>query len=150
MTNTKCLRVSLLCSAMALALEARGQSLPEGLTCGLSYLADDRLAEDNACNGISTIRRSQGYAECDSTDAICSNCLCVSACTQVGCFPGYASCCQVLVALYNPKAAPGYTAVGDGDWGALSGRGFYHQRLSSGVTDPSLASSFVLPSGEIC
>jgi hypothetical protein len=45
----------------------------------------------------------------------------------------------------------GFAIVNDGDRGAPSGVGFYHQELvSGGVTDPSVSASFKLLPGTIC
>ena len=135
------LHVSLLCAA-TLPLIARAQSLPEGLTCGLSYLGDAVLWENNSCNGVSTFGYQYGYFPCNGRDSDCFPCNCATTCIAGSCLElGYA---------FSLQAADGYTAVSDGDFGASSGDGFYHQRLTSGVTDPALASSFVLPEGAAC
>jgi hypothetical protein len=136
------IRASLVCAAMVLPFVAYAQSLPEGLTCGLSYLGDGTIWENNSCNGVSTFNFDYAYFPCTGIDQYCTGCFCADACIF--------GTCDELGYYYYPRAAAGYTAVSDGDYGAASGDGFYHQRLTSGVTDPSLASSFVLPRGAAC
>ena len=127
------------------ATTAQAQSLPQGLTCGLSYYGDGHAIEDNACNGVATLglRSGPGIYVCyDSADTTCNLCSCEAPCQTV---PGFSYC------MSTDQGSLIYRVVCDGDWGTTTvGDGYWHQELVSGVTDPSLASSFVLPEGASC
>jgi hypothetical protein len=126
-----------------LSMRATAQ-LPEGLTCGLTYFADGEIRENNSCNGVPTFTLFGGLATCYGYDQYCSPCQCLDLCDPVR------FTCTIYSLYYGPQAAPGYAWVFDGDFGASSGDGFYHQRLVNGVTDPAQASTFVLPHGTAC
>src|SRR5215467_636032 len=65
----------------ALTLRAHAQSLPQGLTCGLSYWDDDGIFDDNTCNGVHTVGLDLLYYTCiDSYTDYCQGCNCLGAC----------------------------------------------------------------------
>jgi len=71
---------------------AQAQSLPQGLTCGLSYYGDGHAIENNACNGVATLglRSGPGIYVCyDSVDTTCNLCSCEAPCQTV---PGFSYC----------------------------------------------------------
>jgi hypothetical protein len=144
---------SCLCLGSALTLPpalAQAQSLPQGLTCGVSY-ADRQcnvfggncgpsITSDNTCNGVHTLKVGQYFPSCSP----CSACACATVCNS-------GNSCQVQAFGLFTEAAPGYTVISDGDIGNAEGYGFYHQELgSSGVTLPAPSADFVLPKGAAC
>lgn len=150
-----------LATASIAASEGFADTLPQGLTCGVSYV-DSGLTFDagngvtmsysysvevnGVCNGTATITTSSGLSRCYSADVTCSACLCTSACVVTN----GSSQCDVASSSVTPHAATGYAAVYDGDFGNHSQAGFYHQELTAGVTGPQLSTSFVLPAGAVC
>src|SRR5262245_34149800 len=74
-------RAQLACLAVAgLSFNALGQSLPEGLTCGMAYFADGEIRENNACNGVYTYTAFFGFYTCQGFDEYCRPCACLDQC----------------------------------------------------------------------
>ena len=117
----------LLCfiATIFLALSAHAQSLPQGLTCGLSYKTascgplsagvpiHERIVEGNYCNGTPTL---------------------------------YYQTPDAVYTLF----ATGFSAIFDGDITNCSGTGYFHQELNDGSGAAADSTHFLLPMGTIC
>jgi len=129
--------------------------LPQGLTCGVSYVdysclifgqgCTPFLSLNNSCNGVQTIKF--GKQICPSFGSGCGNCNCdpqtcidnpnenTSYCTSTG---------------VNRYAASGWANVSDRDWGNQVQAGIYHQELVNGDGDSTHSTSFAIPRGATC
>jgi hypothetical protein len=150
---------------LAVATAASAQSLPQGLTCGLSYIDsstsvslsigdgviisinnDLSVAEGNACNGIQTANvTTQSSTFPFPPDSGCNSCF-------NGCNTTINACNPVTVtgSSSNAFAGPGFVGIVDGDIGNHDGAGYVHQEYTMGTSDPSVSDMFALPVGTVC
>lgn len=157
--------ISALLVALSVPSESSAQSLPQGLTCGLSYReqscnpigtdCSESVPEDNTCNGVHTAAPISKQVTChcqiingtsncyDTNNHPTSNC-------DTPCDGATLTCLTTVSTGTEGNAATGYTNVVDGDVGENSFFGYRHQELVGGETNVSLADSFSLPEGAVC
>jgi hypothetical protein len=112
---------------LAVPLSARAQALPQGLTCGLSYLDDGGNSEPNTCNGVYTV---------------------TPPCIPNPSAPATSPSCDGTA---HYATAPGFLNIEDGDYGKPATIGYRHQELAQGATGAAADSThFVLPQGAMC